>query len=365
MTSSAITVPDEVQTPAVLVDIDRLDRNIRGWAEHMQTRNVGMRPHTKTSKCLPIIKRQVEAGVIGLTVATLAEAEILADAGYNRLFQAYPLWAGHPARARRLRDLAERVDLMVGVESVVAADALGRAMSGAASTLAVAVEIDPGLGRSGVEPAEVVAIARAAGDAGLEVRGAFTFGGHAYADCDAPPGAADDEVEVLVQARDLLDKAGFSTEVLSAGSTPTARTSARPPVTDERPGTYVFHDAQQVTLGVADMSEVALMVAATVVAVHRDGRFVLDSGSKVLASDRPSWMAGFGLLPDYPEAQITSLSEHHAVVNIAGPVPVVGDVVAVVPNHCCVVVNLVDELTIVRDGLVVDRWPVVGRGRNT
>ena len=357
-------LPEGIQTPAVLVDVDRLDRNIAGWAARMADRGVGLRPHTKTSKCLPVIRRQVDAGAVGLTVATLGEAEVLADAGFAAVFQAYPLWAGHPERARRLRALHERIELLVGVESAEGAAALGQAVRGDARPLPVLVEVDPGLHRTGVLPEDVAAVARAALDAGLEVRGAFTFGGHAYGSCDAPAAAADDEVRVLTRAAEDLTRLGCPPSVLSAGSTPTALGSARPPVTDERPGTYVFQDRQQVELGVAGWDEVALHVAATVVASHRDGRFVLDAGSKVLAADRPAWLTGHGFLPAHPEAEVRSLSEHHAVCWTPGPRPAVGDVVAVVPNHCCVVVNLVDELLAVHAGEVVDRWAVAARGRN-
>jgi D-serine deaminase-like pyridoxal phosphate-dependent protein len=360
-----IALPEGIDTPTVIVDLDVLERNITTWAQRMADRGVGLRPHTKTSKCIEVIRRQVDAGAVGLTVATLGEAEVLADAGFTEIFQAYPLWAGRPERARRLRALHDRVDLMVGVESAEAAAALGRAVVGSERPLRVLVELDPGLHRSGARPDEVATIARAAHDAGLDVRGAFTFGGHGYATCDAAPDAGDDEVRTLTLAAELLTAAGFEPEVLSAGSTPTALHSARGPVTDERPGTYVFQDSQQVTLGVASLGEVAMVVAATVVASHTDGRFVLDTGSKAIAADRPVWARGHGRVPAYPEAELRSLSEHHCVGWTDGPRPRVGEVVAVVPNHACVVVNLVDTLTVVRNGVIVDEWAVASRGRNT
>lgn len=363
-TSLSFRLPEGLDTPTVVVDVDALDANITGWAARMSSRGIGLRPHTKTSKCLPIVERQVAAGVVGLTVATLGEAELLADAGFTRPFQAYPLWSGHPDRARRLRDLHERVELMVGVESVEGAQALGRAVAGSARPLGVLIELDPGMHRTGVEPAESVRIARACADAGLDMRGAFTFGGHGYHACDAPARAADDEVRVLTEAADALRRAGFEPAILSAGSTPTAAGSSRPPVTDERPGVYVFHDRQQVGLDSATWGEVAMVVATTVVAVHADGRFVLDAGSKVLSSDRPAWLEGHGHLPEHPDAVVRSLSEHHAVAWTTGPLPRIGDVVSLVPNHCCAVVNLVDELVAVRGAEVVDVWPVSGRGRN-
>jgi D-serine deaminase-like pyridoxal phosphate-dependent protein len=357
-------VSDVPDTPTVVVDEVVLERNITTWAAQMQQRGVGLRPHTKTSKCLEVIARQVRAGVVGLTVATLGEAEVLANAGYQDLFMAYPLWAGQPTKAHRVRELNERTRLTVAVESVEAAAALGTAVRGSQQPLRVLVELDPGLARSGVKPADAVRIARACEDAGLDVRGAFTYGGHGYAGCGANGPAADDEVRVLTEAKDALVAAGFNPVELSAGSTPTARLSARPPVTDERPGTYVFSDAQQVQLGVTALADVALWVAATVVASHLDGRFVLDCGSKVLSSDRPAWANGYGLVMGYPDAVIESLSEHHGVARTIGPRPRVGEIVAVIPNHCCAVVNLTDELMVIRDGRAVDVWAVVSRGRN-
>ncbi len=221
------TLPEGMETPSVVVDVDALDRNVAAMRDAMASRGVGLRPHTKTSKCIEIVRRQVDAGVVGLTVATLGEAEVLADAGFSQLFQAYPVWAGTPERARRVRELHERCDLIVGVESIAGVEALAAAAAGAERPLAVLIELDPGMHRTGVEPAHVGDIARAALEAGLEVRGAFTFGGHVYSTCDAP-GAADDEVHVLAQAREVLTAMGIVEPVLSAGSTATAAMSARP-----------------------------------------------------------------------------------------------------------------------------------------
>lgn len=360
-----VSLPDGLDTPTPVVDLDVLEGNIRRMATLLSARGVGLRPHTKTSKCIEIIRRQVDAGVTGLTVATLGEAEVLADAGFTELFQAFPMWAGRPERARRLRDLHERCSMMVGVESIESAEALGRAVAGSATPLRVLIELDPGLHRTGIAPDDAVRVARAAEKAGLDVAGAFTFGGHAYASCDAPHDAADDEVRVLDAARSRLTAAGFDVRILSAGCTPTAHLSSRAPVTDERPGTYVFQDCQQVALGSAAPDAVALVVAATVVASHADGHFVVDAGSKALGQDRSPWLPGFGSVAEYPDATIRSLSEHHGVAWTDGARPRVGEVVRIVPNHCCVVVNLHDTLTVVRRGAVVDEWRVASRGRNS
>ena len=365
-----------IETPAAVVDVSVLDRNITSWAAQLGARGVGLRPHTKTTKCAEIIRRQVSAGAVGLTAATIGEVEALADRGFDHLFHAYPVWAGTPERARRIRALHERCNLMVGVESVESATALAGAVSGTSRPLAVVLEVDCGMLRSGVEPEALAPLARACQDLGLDIRGAFTYGGHAYANCEAPAGAGDDEVHALAAAASTLRDEGVDVRVLSAGSTPTALRSARPPVTDERPGTYVFMDRQQVALRAGGMQDVSLYVLTTVVASHADGRFVLDAGSKVLSTDRPAWLEGFGFLPAYPDAVVTRLSEHHAVVSANGPRPRVGDVVALVPNHCCVVVNLTDSLVAADRfdpldddllGAVCDheRWGLISRGSNT
>lgn len=364
-----------VDTPVAVVDVAALDHNIASMASALAARGTGLRPHSKTSKCAEVVRRQVDAGVCGLTVATIGEAEALADAGFDGLLQAYPVWAGTPDRARRIRALHERCDYAVGVESIESATALAAAVRGSARPLPVVLEVDCGGKRSGVTLDHLAPLARRCMDLRLDVRGAFTYGGHAYGGCHAVEDAADDEVRSLSAAKDILESVGVDVRVLSAGSTPTALLSARTPITEERPGTYVFLDRHQVALGAGTMDQVSLLVLTTVVASHPD-RFVIDAGSKVLSTDRQPWLEGHGFLPAYPDAVVARLSEHHAVCTTTGPRPKVGEVLALVPNHCCVVVNLTDALwaapsidrlepQAVLTSPDLQRWPVLSRGRNT
>jgi D-serine deaminase-like pyridoxal phosphate-dependent protein len=230
----------------------------------------------------------------------------------------------------------------------------------------VLVEVDSGEHRSGSSPDAAGEVARAARDSGSEVVGVFTHGGHSYATLGTAEAAADDEVDALRRAMDSLQAAGIEPEVVSAGSTPTAALSARPPVTEERPGTYVVGDRQQVMLGACDRQDVALFVVATV--VSRDvlrGTVTLNSGAKSLARDRKPWMTGHGELIGYPEASIEELYDYHAVVSVNGGVaPELGEQVLVMPNHACPVVNLAEEFHMVRSGRVVDTWRVDARGRS-
>ena len=353
---------EHVPTPTVVVDLEVLERNLATMAARAHDLGVTLRPHAKTHKCVNIARRQVDLGARGLSVATVGEAEVFADGGFEDVFVAYPLWVDSARRAR-VAALAERVRLRVGVDSTEAAEALGRAVG--KGRIEVLVEVDSGARRSGVDPSAVGPVADTAARAGLSVVGAFTFPGHGYG-----PGlaraAADDESNALARAAEALETAGHSVTVLSGGSTPTAVLTNPGVVTEMRPGVYVFNDAQQVTLGTCTLDDVALSVSAMVTSVAATGRVVLDSGSKVLSSDRPQWMRSFGLVAELPGATIRSLSEHHAVVELdeETPAPPVGTRVRVIPNHVCPTVNLVDEFVVTDKGEVVDRWRIAARGKN-
>lgn len=350
----------DLDTPYLVVDLEILQDNVRRMAEHTGERGMTLRPHAKTHKCVEIARRQLAAGAGGLTVATLGEAEVFAAAGITDLFIAYPLWAAGD-RARRLARLAEKARLRVGIDNAGAAELLARA---AGSAIEAVVEVDSGQHRSGVAPAVAGKLALATARAGLRVVDVFTFPGHSYTP-GAPGPAARDEATALAEATAALRTAGLAAEVRSGGSTPTALLADHNTLSELRPGVYVFNDAQQVELGTCDWSAVALTVAATVVSTSR-GQVVLDSGSKALGADRAPWASGAGRLLDHPGARITGLSEHHAVVTApeAGPLPTLGEVVRVVPNHVCAAVNLADEMRIVSSGRPVDRWPVAARGAN-
>ncbi|WP_026919434.1 alanine racemase [Gordonia shandongensis] len=357
-------VPTRLDTPVLVVDAARLDRNIAAMARLAERCGVRLRPHAKTHKCAQIARRQLDAGATGLSVATIGEAEAFADAGVTDLFIAYPLWPT-AAGAARLRALAARVAVSVGVDSPAGARHLADGLAGA--RVRVIVEVDSGMHRTGVSADGAADVARAARDAGLDVAGVFTFPGHGYGPGDSRHAAARDELAALTAAADGLRAAGIDVAVVSGGSTPTVGLLTPGVVTEVRPGVYPFNDAQQVELGSADVDDVALTVIATVVSRHVN-RVVLDSGSKVLGADRPAWTTGFGRLADHPDARIVSLSEHHGVVEFpddAEVIPDLGDRVRVIPNHVCTAVNLVDDLTVVRADGSVEAWPVIARGANS
>ncbi|MBB6625781.1 alanine racemase [Nocardioides sp. KIGAM211] len=346
-------------TPWLRVDLPRLRRNVRRVAEHAATAGVALRPHVKTHKSVEIARLQLASGAVGITVATIGEAETFVRNGVTDVFIAYPLWLDD-ASATRLRDLAIDARVAFGVDSVEGVANAARLLG--ATTAEVLVEVDSGHHRSGVAPDEAGTVAATATRTGLGVRGVFTFPGHSYAP-DALAGAAADEADALARAAAALRAVGLEPEVLSGGSTPSLAHADTGVLSELRPGVYVFGDAQQWELGSCPPEDIALTCRSTVVS-HAHGRVVLDAGSKVLGADRAPYATGFGRLLDHPDARIVLLSEHHAVVDLGGaPLPPLGSQVDVVPNHVCAAVNLVDTVYAEESG-ELRAWRVAARGLN-
>ncbi len=357
-------LPAGIDTPALVVFVDRVASNVDRLQRSLDLRGVRLRPHAKTHKSVRIARLQVEGGASGLTTGTLGEAEVFALAGIRDLFIAYPVWAEGP-KASRLRALHDAADLRVGVDSVAGAERLAAAVSGARRPLRVLVELDSGGHRTGVAtPGGAVEVASTARRLGLDLEGVFTHGGHGYRP-GAAATAALDEVSTLDAGARALEAAGFEVRTISAGSTPTRELAAQERVNEIRAGTYVLGDRQQLVLGAIEVEEIAAVVAATVVSVASD-RFVVDAGAKALTKDMPDFVTGYGLVPRWPAAVIERVYDYHGVASLpggsAGPGP--GDVIAIVPNHICPVVDLVGSFVAVLPGGRTESWPVDARGRS-
>jgi D-serine deaminase-like pyridoxal phosphate-dependent protein len=338
-------------TPHLRLDVAVLDRNIEAMAALAAATHLGLRPHAKTHKSPEIARRQLAAGAVGLSVATIGEAEVFADV-CDDLFIAYPLWVD-AEDAHRLRALAERSRILVGCDSAEAARRLSRL------PVEVVVEIDSGHHRSGVQPAQAGELAARISELGLRVRGVFTFPGHSYSPTTRAS-AADDEAAALAVATSSLAAALVPARLVSGGSTPSVGFSRAGVLNELRPGVYVFGDAQQVELGTIGFEQVALTVVATVVS-HAGGRVITNAGSKALGADRAPWATGYGRVLETPDARIVALSEHHSTIEWPGSLPGLGSQVLLVPNHVCNAVNLSDSYVLGDGGT----WPVTARGRNS
>ena len=363
---TAPVLPDGLDTPALVIDLDVVERNAGRLVAALRARGVALRPHVKTHKSIALAKIQLAAGAQGITVGNLGEAEVFAAGGIDDIFIAYPVWA-EGAKARRLRALhaLAGLKLAVGFDSIEGAQRLAAAVAGAAHPLRVVLELDPGNRRTGADPGTAGEIAAAARALGLEVAGVFSHGGHAYR-----PGAAEtagaDEVTALAIGADALRSAGIDPVVISAGSTPTQLSAAVAPVNEMRAGTYLIGDRQQQVLGAVPSDGIAIAVAATVVSVSVDGQVVIDAGAKTLTKDVAPYLVGHGAIPAYPGAIIDRVSDYHGVVVApnGGALPRLGEVVAVIPNHVCPVIDLRDSFVATRAGTIVGTWPVDARGRS-
>ena len=367
----------DIPTPAVLVDAAVLTRNLSTMQAAANARGLRLRPHAKTHKSPHVARLQLERGAVGICCAKLGEAEVFADAGVNDIRLPYPL---HPVNADRVFALAERVTLSFIVDDPAVAQAWSDLARARGRRLEVLVKVDVGFHRCGIDPAAPSApgtVRAIAAMEGLAFRGLLSHAGHGYH--ARSEGELLDVAEKEAQTlRDLAAAAGVRCAEISVGATPTARFSVEQDgLTEIRPGNYAYFDRTQVGLGAATWADCALTVLARVVSRPAADRVILDSGSKTLTNDGAR---GFVDLPGHgtvlrdlhdpePEAalRIERLSEEHATVRvIEGRTRLAtGDLVRVIPNHSCVVSNLVDALWLVDGDAVVERLPVAARGRIT
>jgi D-serine deaminase-like pyridoxal phosphate-dependent protein len=367
-----------VPTPAALLDLDVLERNVAAMAAKASRLGVALRPHAKTHKCVEVARMQRDAGARGLTVATLPEARAFADAGFDDITWAVPVV---PGRLAEVVDLARRFTFRVLVESEEAADALARAAREAGLRLHVWLEADSGQHRTGVDPHSALAVnlaRRLAGDPHLEFDGILTHGGHSYGAPDraALVRAAIEERDVMVALADRLRGAGVPVAGVSIGSTPTmAVAEDLTGITEIRPGNYVFNDYVQAANDVCTTEECALSVLATVIS-HQPGadHAVVDAGALALSKDLGPGDAarrrGYGPLLDGlaghaldPVLYVRSVTQEHGVVAGTAPADVegrlaVGETVRILANHSCLTAALHDAYVVVRGEEVVDRWPI-------
>ncbi len=368
----------DLPTPAVLVDRTRARANIARMQSAASARGVRLRPHAKTHKSPVVARWQIDAGAVGICCAKLGEAEVFADAGFTDIRLPYPL---NPSNAPRVIALVDRgVHLSFIVDHAAVARGWSEAMRNAGRTVDVLVKVDVGFHRCGIDPhapGAAAFVSDVAALPGLRLRGLLSHAGHSYHGASEAEieEIARDEADTLCRLADAARRGGTSIDEISVGATPTARFSLRQDgITELRPGNYVYFDRTQVALGAATLADCALTVLATVVTRPAPDRIILDSGSKTLAADGARGFGhpkGHGVVfrdlaaiePD-PGLLVERLSEEHATVKVTGATALEpGDRVRVLPNHSCVVSNLVDQAWLVEGEQVIAPLPVAARGR--
>jgi D-serine deaminase-like pyridoxal phosphate-dependent protein len=359
----------DLDTPALLFDLDVVETNIAEMAEVARVSGVSLRPHTKTHKSPEVARMQLDAGATGITVAKLGEAEVMVGAGIDDVLIAYPLVGA--AKLGRLRTLLERARVRTTTDSVEVAEGLGGVGRDLGRDVPVLVEVDTGMHRVGRAPGAptVDLVRRVAAIPGVEVVGLLTHAGHAYRSTgpDELRATAEREGFELVETTEACRAAGIELRELSVGSTPTARIVAGVPgVTEIRPGTYVFNDVQQLRLGTATEATCGATVLATVVAHPTEERFVLDAGSKTFTSDGGDGppFPGRGLVVGRHELRLDHMTEEHCVGHRTGADDVrIGERLRVVPLHVCSTINMFDSAVGVRGETIEREIAIAARGR--
>ncbi len=364
---------DDVPTPALVVDLDRLERNIADWQAMADRNGVRLRPHVKTHKSPAIARMQLAAGACGIASAKPSEAEVFAAAGCDDIVIAYPT-VGRD-KWERLARLAAGARLTVNVDSDVQARGLSAAAAAAGVTIRTQIEIDTGFHRVGIDaggyPALVACARLLASLPGIELDGITThrgkFGDRLAGMSNAEAGH--EEGGILVGLAERLRADDLEIRNVTAGGTITGRGVAEVEgVTEVRAGTYVFSDAMQVAMGSAEPGDVALSVLATVVSVRRAGWTTVDAGTKTFSGDR-AVASGAGGEAEIAravglDAAVMRTTEEHGMVRLGRGVSVeVGQKLAFTPYHVCTAVNLATDLVGVRAGVVESVWPVEGRAR--
>jgi D-serine deaminase-like pyridoxal phosphate-dependent protein len=366
---------DQVATPSLVIDLDRMDANIERWQGIASSNGKKLRPHIKTHKIPEIALQQEALGACGIAAAKPTEAEVFYDAGCRDIVLAYPT-VGDDKWGRMAR-MAHDAKVTVNVDSELEARGLSSATTAAGAAVYVQIEIDTGLHRCGFDPAhveEIEAFARLIGSLpGLELDGITTHRGKSGERLSKMTNeeAGREEGQILVDLAETLRANGFPITEVTAGGTITGRGVAEVDgITEVRAGTYVFNDAMQVAFGSAEPGDVAISVLATVVSTRIPGWATVDAGSKTFSGDRAvgSTLPGGSAVASAADvdAAVMRITEEHGMVQLGEGVSVEpGEKLRFTPFHACTAVNLSDELVGVRGGVVEKVWPVLGRGKRT
>jgi D-serine deaminase-like pyridoxal phosphate-dependent protein len=359
----------ELETPCLVIHERILEQNLQGMAAYAVEQGLALRPHFKTHKTAQVVKRQIALGAVGITCAKLGEAEVLIGSGMTTdVFIANQIVDAR--KLARLVRLSERASVRIAIDSLEGATLLDTVAGNASRSFEVIVEINTGLNRAGVlsgEEALRLAKMLRARTPHLRLVGIMTHEGHVATqpDPEALAEAGRAAGQAMVRTAQLLREHGFHVRVVSVGSTPGAYAATQVSgVTEMRPGTYAFNDNSLFRFG-RTVEDCALRILTTVTSRPAPDRAIIDAGSKVLTSDPPKGLAGFGYVVEHPNAVVERLNEEHGTVRLPTGYRgmQVGDVVQIVPNHVCPTLNLADEAYLVRDGTASEAWPIIGRGK--
>ncbi|WP_026477047.1 alanine racemase [Alkaliphilus transvaalensis] len=360
----------ELDTPCLVVELDKLEENIKEMSDLAKEHEVELWPMIKTHKSKYIVQQQLKMGAKGVLTAKLGEAEKMVEAGAERVMLAYPIMGDK--KLDRLVDLTKKAEVYCSVDSLEAAQMINDRALKEGIVLNTIIIVDSGLQRLGVRPENVLNLYNNIKHLkGINVVGVATHGGHVYGavDVEGVKKAAQEELEAIILASKILKEAGVDCRIAAIGSTPTVKEIQDfKDIKQIRPGNYVFYDAVQVALGVVPLERCSLKVLATILSIPEAGRAIMDAGSKILCLDAGAHgnnnIKGYGIVLGMEDVLIKGLSEELGKL-VYDPEKVqlkVGQQVEIIPNHACTVVNMVDYIYGIRNDEVEEIIEVTARG---
>lgn len=355
-------------TPYVALDMDIMERNINAMVSGLTRNNIQHWPHIKTHKSVRLARLQQQLGASGITCAKLSEAEVMAKGGITSILLAYPLIGED--KCQRYSDLARKINIRTIIDSIAGAEGLSHAAMKNDLQFNVDIAIDFGAHREGIQPDQLLAFAsKVAALPGLTIKGVFTYAGtiYQYHKEEDIRQAAREEAALLINSRDLLNAQGFNIEILSGGSTLSSFYAEElTGITESRAGNFIFGDMNAINGGIYTPENCALTICATVVSIPLPGYATIDAGTKSLTSDLSSVAGSYGFIQEYPDMQLVKLNEEHGYLRY-DPEKItlnIGEQIHIIPNHCCVVANLVDEIHAFRNGEYCESITIDARGKS-
>ncbi|WP_308561655.1 alanine racemase [uncultured Klebsiella sp.] len=355
-------------TPYVALDMDIMEKNITSMISGLKLNNIQHWPHIKTHKSVQLARLEQELGATGITCAKLSEAEVMAEGGITSILLAYPLIGED--KCQRYAELARKINIRTIVDSLYGAQGLSKAAQQNGLVFDIDIAIDYGAHREGIQPENLLQFARdVATLPGLKIKGVFTYAGtiYQYRNESDIRKAAKAEAALLMNSRDLLNAHGFEIEVMSGGSTLSSfYANELNGITESRAGNFIFGDMNAINGGIYTPANCALTICATVVSIPLAGYATIDAGTKSLTSDLSALPGSYGFIQEYPEIELVKLNEEHGYLRY-DPDHVslsIGQEIHIIPNHCCVVANLVDKIFGFRNGKYSETINIDARGKS-
>ena len=359
---------DYLPTPAVVMELDIMEENVRDMYEHAKACNIAVRPHIKPHKSIEIAKMQIKNGASGITCAKIGEAEIMAQAGIKDILIAFPIIGED--KLKRLGELLKKTNVCTIINSVEGAQGLSDLGEKIGKKIQVLIEVDGGIRRGGRKPGmDTVDFARDVKNMkGIEIKGILYYGGTIYEARDREGIIEKTRMEQkeMTETAAMLEKEGLCMEILSGGSSYSSKCPEyMNGITEVRPGHYIFNDCGQLAKGFSKEENCALRVVASVVCITDSNHAIIDAGSKALTTDGQVGCMGYGHVIGRDDIVITKLNEEHGFLESKKGIDLkIGDKIAIIPNHACVVPNLVDQAYGIRNGVLDHMVTIDARGKN-